>query len=143
MSNCHLILDCSMHSHVQRGNEEKTGFSQDVSRAYRALSIMVRSHGFGTRGIPSLSYSEAYDRVLVAEAYNNTANKILIAGAAGLLLAPAAEAGYMYTMANPISSYNFATATLDGGWTASAWGISYWSGRAGQMIELITKGLTK
>ena len=31
MSNCHLILDCSMHSHVQRGNEEKV-FGIDYSK---------------------------------------------------------------------------------------------------------------
>ena len=49
--------------------------------------------------------------------------------------------GYEFAMMNPISSYNFATASLDGGWSASQWGIASWSGRAGQAIDLLTKGL--
>lgn len=46
------------------------GFSEDVSRAYRALSLVARSQGFGTRGLSSLSYSQAYDRVLATEMIN-------------------------------------------------------------------------
>jgi len=49
------------------------GFTKDVSRAYRALSMMVRSNGFGARGLSSLSYSQAYDRVLSIEASGNAA----------------------------------------------------------------------
>ena len=80
-----------------------TGFTKDVSRAYRALSMIVRSNGFAARGLPSLSYSQAYDRVLRIEAMNDTIGSVLIAGTAGLVLAPVAEAGYMYAMANPFS----------------------------------------
>ena len=43
------------------------GFTKDVSRAFRALSLMVRSQGFEARGLPSLSYSQAYDIVLAQE----------------------------------------------------------------------------
>ena len=119
------------------------GFTKDVSRAYRALSMMSRSQsdGYASRGLPSLSYSQAYDRVLRIEAMNDTIGQVMIAGAGGLLLAPVAEAGYAYAMVNPVSTYNFSVGALDAGWSQAALGLRSLAGGAGEVMELIIKGL--
>lgn len=128
-------------SHPTYPNKEefKIGFTEDVSRAYRALSMMVRSYGFEARGLSPLSYDEAYARVLVAEAHNNTANQILIAGTAGLLLAPVAEAGYVYVMTNPVKSYLFMDAALTANPTVSQMSTS--TGQLGQAVGWIIRQL--
>jgi hypothetical protein len=80
------------------------GFTKDVSRAYRALSMMVRSQSFGARGLSSLSYGQAYDRVLRIEAMNDTmgvALGSLALGGAGSLVA---RAGYSFAMTNPVQT---------------------------------------
>jgi len=56
-------------------------FTKNISRAYRALSMMVRSQGMGMRGLQPLSYSQAYDRVLNIESMNDTIGIVLIGGA--------------------------------------------------------------
>ncbi len=77
------------------------GFSEDVSRAYRALSMMVRSQGMGIRGLQPLTYSQAYDRVLIAEAHNDTMTLALFSLAGGFAGGAVLRAGYTYAMANP------------------------------------------
>ena len=41
MSNCHILSYCSIHSHVQRGNEEK--IRQNLSNLYIRVSTAVHS----------------------------------------------------------------------------------------------------
>ena len=110
------------------------GFTKDVSRAYRALSLMVRSQGFEARGLPSLSYSQAYDRVLRIEAMNDTMNQVMLSATAGLVLAPVVEAGYAYVMMNPMIaevSIDFISSALP----ATAPATSY-AGAAGYLSSL-------
>ncbi len=113
--------------------------TQEQGRVRRALNMLSRSERAGVRGISSLSYSEAYSRVMGIERMNDNIGRGLISGAVGLLLAPFVEAGYTYTMVNPVSSYNFAVAALDGGYSAQALGLFTWGGRIGQGISWLLK----
>ena len=47
------------------------------------------------------------------------------------------EGAYTVVYTNPVSAYNAATAALDGGWSASALGITSWTGRVGQGLSKV------
>jgi len=71
-------------------------------REGRALAMMERSKVIsGIKFGMNLTYDEAMSRVLRIEGNNDTMGRVLIAGVGGLVLAPFAEAGYMYAMVNP------------------------------------------
>ena len=74
-------------------------------RQSRALAMMQRlQQASFIRGVPSIGYAEAYDRILQQEAFNDTMNRVLIAGAGGLLMTPVAEAGYALAMSYPLET---------------------------------------
>jgi len=62
---------------------------------------MVRSQGMGIRGFQPLTYSQAYDRVLSAEAKNEMWNDVLITGATVLTGGAVLRVGYQAMMRNP------------------------------------------
>ena len=86
-----------------------------------------------------MSLSQAYQITYAIDRLDNMVGQTALSLVGGAALAPVAEAGYLRAMRNPISAYNYTTAAMDGGWSASAMGITTRAGRLGQITEWILK----